>query len=80
MKIYMLSNSLGLFAAMGVDAVDAGNRLAAKFPELIKDTEQLSVAGEGDTVIDLDCYWMYFTNQPTIRQNMRAIHNLRERV
>lgn len=71
MKIYMLSNSLGLFAVMGVDPVDAGNRLQARFPELVLDTEQLSVAAEGDTIIDIDKFWMYFTIQPTCRMILR---------
>lgn len=72
MKIYMLSNSLGLFAAMGVDAVDAGNRLKDRYPELVPDTEQLSVAHKGDTVIDIDKFWAYFTMHPSSRVNLRV--------
>lgn len=57
---------------MGVDAVDAGNRLKDRYPELVPDTEQLSVAHDGDTIIDIDKFWMYFTMHPSTRVNLRA--------
>lgn len=70
MKIYMLSNELGLFAVMGVDAVDAAHRFEERHPELLTE-KGLSVAGEGDTVIDLEAYWPYFTIHPTPRKVLR---------
>lgn len=69
MKIYMLHNEFGLYAVMGVDAVDAAHRFEDRHPELVS-KKGFGVSGSGD-MIDLEDYWMYFTMHPSSRKMLR---------